>query len=701
VPDLSPKIVKNNNATYLFWIQNNTMIKMVDVNNLIAKSVDEYAEFNIQDENKDLKSGEINIVTTDKLVMNGKINNIYPFVDSDNNIYVVWQQNSNTLSDNDQTGEIDFKQDLYIAGLIETEDNSGETTHSWSNSVRLTDNGKMNDLPTIADLRSGGNKKLLLVNNQYKMKSEGGSDSYDISDSKLQEITFKAASSIDVVSVKPIVVSTNDDGSIKYKVSATLQNTGLYAAKGYSYVGNFTYNGMNIAEIPIQYIDETILPGSTTSIGGVSPSGIRSPDISFTLSKEQQKHIDKVNINLTIKEFGIADEGKKSSLNVFSASKKFEFVPSNIGKAVNSTSGSIDVRQIGDTFMIDCILKNVGKVHSNGNEKVYVIKQDDWDNPIASSEYIDLPIHKQMHFTLSIPESILYDNNKGIEDLVVYVMNDEKEILSDYEIATLNAKVPYNFKVNGRVDKIQVQVGEDIQLNTTYEPSARYKNATILYTVEDTSFATVSNNKIHGVKIGTTKLNLATKEFGGTSQIEVIVTPKKDPTPTPVPGGSSSGSGGAGAGPIVDRINVSRLGAVKANTIKTNSSDVTWVYDPINDSWKIKTCIADSNYIDVKNAFLEIESERVTIINGVNYTTKVSDIYCFDADGKMLTGWVGTADGKWYFFENNKNINEGKMVIGWRSVGGAWYYFAEDGSMLVDTITPDGYKVNAEGKWIQ
>jgi Asp-tRNA(Asn)/Glu-tRNA(Gln) amidotransferase A subunit family amidase len=49
-------------------------------------------------------------------------------------------------------------------------------------------------------------------------------------------------------------------------------------------------------------------------------------------------------------------------------------------------------------------------------------------------------------------------------------------------------------------------------------------------------------------------LNLTTKEFGGTSQIEVNVTPKQDSTPTPVPGGSSSGSGGTGAGPMVDKI---------------------------------------------------------------------------------------------------------------------------------------------------
>lgn len=41
------------------------------------------------------------------------------------------------------------------------------------------------------------------------------------------------------------------------------------------------------------------------------------------------------------------------------------------------------------------------------------------------------------------------------------------------------------------------------------------------------------------------------------------------------------------------------------------------------------------------------------------------------------------------------------MVTGWRLISGAWYYFAQDGIMLVDCVTPDGYKVGTDGKWIQ
>ena len=709
VPDLSPKMIKNNDTTYLFWVQNNSMIKMLDINNLIEKSVDEYAEFSVQDKNKDLKAGEVNIVTTDKLIMNGKINNIYPFVDSDNNIYVVWQQNSSSLTNNDETGAIDFKQDLYIAGLIETEDGSGENVRSWSNSVRLTDNGKVNDLPTIVDMRSGGNKKLLFVNNQYNMKSEAGNDSYEISDSKLQEITYKGASSMEMVAVNTMVVSANEDGSITYKTEIKLQNTGLYAAKGYSYIGNFTYDGMNLAQIPIQYVDENVLPGATTIIGGKSPSGISTPEIYFTLSGEQQKFIDKVKITLTVKETEIVDEGKRTTLDVFDINKKFDFIPSNIDGSSNTDRGSINVRQIGDTFVIDSILKNDGSTHSSGNEKVYVIKQDDWDHPIASSSYIDLPIHRQMHFTLPIHESVLYGNNKGIEDLIVYVMNDNGKVLSDYEIATLNAKVPYNFKVNGGVDKIEVKAGETILLDTTYEPSARYKNATILYTVEDSNIAKVSDNKIIGVEKGITKLRLTTKEFGGSKYIDVEVTeaptPPPGPKPGPTPGPSGGGGGGGGGGGILPGNNpnsapaVTEVSVVKVQTPPVDASNVAWEFDPLTNKFKLRVSI-NGQMVPAQNVFVTINESEVQNGDGIQLLKESKNTYFFDSNGNMVTGWIKTVDNKWYFFENEKTINEGRMVTGWKKVSGTWYYFTEDGNMLVNGMTPDGYLVDADGKLI-
>ena len=41
------------------------------------------------------------------------------------------------------------------------------------------------------------------------------------------------------------------------------------------------------------------------------------------------------------------------------------------------------------------------------------------------------------------------------------------------------------------------------------------------------------------------------------------------------------------------------------------------------------------------------------------------------------------------------------MVFGWYKVQDKWYYFMPDGSMLANSLTPDGYFVGADGAWIQ
>ena len=51
--------------------------------------------------------------------------------------------------------------------------------------------------------------------------------------------------------------------------------------------------------------------------------------------------------------------------------------------------------------------------------------------------------------------------------------------------------------------------------------------------------------------------------------------------------------------------------------------------------------------------------------------------------------------------ENVKTAREGMMVFGWYEIQGKWYYFTADGSMLENSVTPDGYFVGSDGAWIQ
>jgi len=91
--------------------------------------------------------------------------------------------------------------------------------------------------------------------------------------------------------------------------------------------------------------------------------------------------------------------------------------------------------------------------------------------------------------------------------------------------------------------------------------------------------------------------------------------------------------------------------------------------------------------------------------------------YYFDNSGYMATGWryVGgywyylsasgamvsnnwvLANNKWYFLGTS-----GAMRTGWVEWNGSWYYLnIPNGDMAVNCATPDGYRVNISGVWIQ
>lgn len=85
--------------------------------------------------------------------------------------------------------------------------------------------------------------------------------------------------------------------------------------------------------------------------------------------------------------------------------------------------------------------------------------------------------------------------------------------------------------------------------------------------------------------------------------------------------------------------------------------------------------------------------------------------YYFNASGAMQTGWINLG-GTWYYLSGS-----GAMVTGWQKIDGSWYYLdgsgamyanwwcgdyylGSSGAMLTNALTPDGYYVGSDGRWI-
>ena len=69
--------------------------------------------------------------------------------------------------------------------------------------------------------------------------------------------------------------------------------------------------------------------------------------------------------------------------------------------------------------------------------------------------------------------------------------------------------------------------------------------------------------------------------------------------------------------------------------------------------------------------------------------------YYLNKSGAMQTGWV-KENGTWYYLNQS-----GSMETGWFTVSDKWYYANESGALAINTTTPDGYTVNANGEWVE
>ena len=130
-------------------------------------------------------------------------------------------------------------------------------------------------------------------------------------------------------------------------------------------------------------------------------------------------------------------------------------------------------------------------------------------------------------------------------------------------------------------------------------------------------------------------------------------------------GGSGSGTGGPGGGP----------GSQQGPGGGSASSNPHWVED--SNGWRFVK--ADGSYA----------ASECMEING--------EIYCFKPDSYIVSNDWYQIGGIWYFFRPSGGLAKSR----WIETGGKWYYVDGNGSLFTNGTTPDGYRVDANGVWIQ
>lgn len=241
-------------------------------------------------------------------------------------------------------------------------------------------------------------------------------------------------------------------------------------------------------------------------------------------------------------------------------------------------------------------------------------------------------------------------------------------------------------KLNPNGLKIQLKYSDNSTSEVTYSPTTASK-----FTF-DPSLNTSLTVRHTSVKV----------TYEGKNASYAITVKSRSGGGTPSGGGGSSGGGGgtnyAMQSQFIPTTSIDQIKTLKASV---DSKQTSWVYDPIANSFKMNITI-EGQTIPAIDGFYLVNKTTEQNINGSVINTLTADTYYFDKDGKMLTGWIKTnPDNKWYFLESVKTIREGAMVFDWYLIQSEWYYFAPDGSMLINSTTPDGYQVGADGAWKQ
>ena len=238
------------------------------------------------------------------------------------------------------------------------------------------------------------------------------------------------------------------------------------------------------------------------------------------------------------------------------------------------------------------------------------------------------------------------------------------EINADYFDADTGVRTDEVQKVDNKY-----LTGDTIYFNLPIPSEITEKYAQVIHKSAGYKDATIANLEIKNHGKDNAYIEVPVTHF---STFEVTFTDEKVAVNNGNSGSNSSSGGSSSSG----------------STYRGTKKTAQWARDA--KGWRFQN--ADGTY--VTNRWIELSWKEK------------SAWYRFNEQGYMMTGWFKDADNNWYFMNDRADGTQGSMVTGWRQIAGKWYYFrvtagGPKGSLVVNATTPDGYKVDGNGAWIQ
>lgn len=148
---------------------------------------------------------------------------------------------------------------------------------------------------------------------------------------------------------------------------------------------------------------------------------------------------------------------------------------------------------------------------------------------------------------------------------------------------------------------------------------------------------------------------------------------------------------------VTDKTEIT-LDDIEVQTGSAEYSCVSKEYNPISSHVILKLQATDGYYFAMKKAS-QVMLTGATYIRGtkmegsavLELTVALPETCIWKEDWK---NWVPDGNGIKYLNDDGTYASPG-----WKEIDQKQYYFDENGYVLVDTRTPDGYYVNSEGVW--